>query len=58
MEKNEISWISIDDGYGIIGAGFECPNCEHMNMFCETDDLTVECEECESEFKNPGGGDF
>lgn len=28
-----VEWIGIDDGYGVVGYGWECSNCEHWHTF-------------------------
>lgn len=37
----------INDGYGIIGTGYECEHCDKVNSFITLDDdYTHECEHC------------
>jgi len=49
-----IKWIGEDDGYGIVGYSFVCPQCKYFNRFHITEDPTVQCENCGLESKNPG----
>lgn len=39
----EGEYIPFNDGYGIVGFGYECPKCGHVTWFvtCE-----IGCEEC------------
>lgn len=38
-------WYYLNDGYGIVGWGFECVNCGTENTFCSIDDEII-CEQC------------
>lgn len=40
-------YYGIDDDYGIIGYGYQCPYCEHYNNFVDEDDTEQECSNCE-----------
>jgi len=44
----EGQYIPFNDGFGIVGYGYECPKCKHESMFTTCDDG---CEECG--FKEP-----
>ena len=48
-----IKWAAINDGYGIVGYGWECPSCGHYEMFGVYCEDTVECEKCHKSFSNP-----
>ena len=39
----EGQYAPFNDGYGIVGYGYECPKCKHETQFTTCDDG---CEEC------------
>ena len=50
----QIQWIAENDGWGIVGYSFVCPNCGAWNRFVHTDDSLITCKYCLEELENPG----
>ncbi len=48
-----IEWIAFNDGYGIVGYGWECPSCGHYEIIGPYYEDVVECEKCHATFDNP-----
>lgn len=43
----ELTWYGLDDGYGVVGTGWECPYCEHNhNWVTSEQDEEFKCEQC------------
>lgn len=40
--------IAEDDGYGIIGYSYSCPNCHRFNRFIDYDLILQVCEKCKA----------
>jgi hypothetical protein len=50
MEKYIAEPFGIDDGYGIIGAGFKCGACGRETLFVTIEkDTFARCEKCGAE---------
>jgi len=45
-------YIPFNDGHGIVGYGYECPECKHHSLFA---DCEQGCESCgfKEEYKDP-----
>ncbi len=51
-----VDWVSVDDGAGIIGWGYDCPSCNFWNMFPpDIGKPVVTCYHCGVEIANPDG---
>lgn len=43
----ELTWYGLDDGYGVVGTGWECPYCDHAhNWVTSEQDEEFKCEQC------------
>lgn len=42
-------WEGMHDGYGIVGVGFTCPYCRHLNTFVDEEFEPHECKKCKKE---------
>lgn len=47
-----IHWEPINDGYGYIGWGWDCPTCKHVHNFVVPQIDTYVCEQCHSEHES------
>lgn len=46
LGKKAFEWYGLNDGYGVVGVGFECPYCGKENNFVCDDFEEKECESC------------
>lgn len=53
----EVEWIAENDGWGIVGWSFECPECGALNRFADHWEEILECTDCDKKLKNPGDPD-
>lgn len=44
--SRENEYIGINDGYGVVGYGFDCQHCEAWNMFVDEEESEQVCEDC------------
>lgn len=43
-----VELYGLNDGFRIVGWGFECPYCEYRNEFVDEEEEQHECERCEN----------